>query len=83
MLITIDAADELIFKTKKYKKLTNLRVLPFLSSFPAMIFVYGNKVALFTLEKDLVGIIIENEQVAKAIKIIFNLYWSQAKVVES
>jgi len=45
-----------------------------------MIFIYGNNVALYTLKGDLIGIIIRNnEQVASAMKMIFEMYWGLAK----
>jgi len=77
--IVIEPSDEEIFHTKKYKKFTEMRFLDSLKDFPLMIFVYGKKVALFTSEKDLVGVIIKNEQVAQAMKMMFDLYWSQGK----
>lgn len=77
--IVIDPTDEPLFHTKKYKKLTQLRFLPSLEDFPAMIFIYGNKVAMFTVRGDLVGVIIENKEFSEAMKLIFELYWKQAK----
>ena len=77
--IIIDPTDEPLFHTPKYKKLTELRFLPSLEDFPAMIFIYGNKVAMFTVRGDLVGVIIENKQFSEAMKIIFDMYWKIAK----
>lgn len=80
--IVIEHSNEEIFTSSKYKKLTRMRILPSLKSFPAMIFIYGNKIALFTLDKDVVGVIISNEQVAMAMKMVFDTYWSTAKEVK-
>ena len=77
--VVIDPTDEPLFHTPKYKKLTELRFLPSLEDFPAMIFIYGNKVAMFTVRGDLIGVIIENKQFSEAMKIVFDMYWSQAK----
>lgn len=77
--IVIDPADEEIFHTKKYKKLTKMRFLKSLKEFPAMIFIYGKKVAMFTVKGDLVGLIISNKEFAEAMKMIFEVYWSMAK----
>ncbi len=77
--IVIDPYDEPDFNTKEYKAITQMRFLPLLKDFPCVIFIYGKKVALYTLKGDLVGIIIKNEQVAHAMKIIFDMYWDQAK----
>ncbi|MEK6825372.1 MAG: helix-turn-helix domain-containing protein [Nanoarchaeota archaeon] len=77
--IVIEPSDEAIFHTKKYQQLTEMRFLASMKDFPCMIFIYGKKVALFTLQKDLIGIIINNEQVSLGMKMIFDMYWSQAK----
>lgn len=77
--IVIDRFDEPRFHEKDYKKITELRFLESLKDFPCMIFIFGEKVALYTVEGDLVGIIIKNKEVSSAIKLIFDIYWTLAK----
>ncbi|MBI4145668.1 hypothetical protein HY493_05710 [Candidatus Woesearchaeota archaeon] len=77
--IVIDPTDEDVFKTKKYKQFTEMRFLKSLESFPAMIFIYGTKVAMYTTQGDIVGVIIDNKEMSQAMKIVFELYWMQAK----
>lgn len=77
--IIIDLYDEPIFHKKEYKKITELRFLDSLKDFPCMIFIYGNKVAIYTVTGDLIGIIISNKEFAQAMKMIFNIYWKLAK----
>ena len=77
--IVIDPVNESAFKTKKYKSLTQMRFLKSFQDFPVMIFIYGKKVAMYTVKGDLVGLIISNEQFAEAMKMIFEMYWQQAK----
>jgi sugar-specific transcriptional regulator TrmB len=77
--IVIDPYDEQTFHTKEYKKITEMRFNKSLKDFPCMIFIYGNKVAMYTLKKELIGIIIHNEQVAESMKILFDIYWSNSK----
>jgi len=77
--IIIDPCDEEIFHTNKYKRLTEMRFLKSMKDFPCMIFIYGNKVAMYTLKKDLIGVIIKNEQIVEAMKIIFNSYYKKSK----
>jgi sugar-specific transcriptional regulator TrmB len=77
--IVIDPYDEPRFHDKEYKKITELRFSLALKDFPCMIFIYGKKVAMYTLKKDLVGLIITNEQVADAMKMVFDIYWNNAK----
>ena len=80
--IVIDPADEEIFHTAKYKKLTEIRFLDSLKDFPAMIFIYGNKVAMFTVRGDLVGVIISNKEFSEAMKMVFELYWKSARAAK-
>lgn len=77
--IVIDPYDEDTFHKSAYKKITKMKFLDSLKDFPCMVFIYGNKVALYTLKGDLVGIIIKNKEVAKSMKMIFDIYWSLAK----
>jgi len=80
--IVIDPYDEPTFHEPKYTKITEMRFTSALKNFPCMVFVYGNKVAIYTLKKDLVGVIISNQQVAEAMKMIFDIYWKMAKRVK-
>ncbi|MFA6072956.1 MAG: helix-turn-helix domain-containing protein [Candidatus Woesearchaeota archaeon] len=77
--IVMDKYDEETFHKPEYKKLTEIRYNNSLKDFPCMIFIYGNKVALYTLKEDVVGIIIKNKQVATSMKLIFDIYWHNAK----
>jgi sugar-specific transcriptional regulator TrmB len=78
--IVMDRYDEETFHKNEYKKITEMRFNDSLKDFPCMIFIYGKKVALYTLKKDLIGVIISNEQVAEAMKLIFDVYWINSKV---
>jgi sugar-specific transcriptional regulator TrmB len=77
--IVIDPADEEVFHTAKYRKITEMRFSNSLKEFPAMIFIYGEKVAIYTVRGELVGIIIQNQEFAQAMLMIFNMYWNQSK----
>jgi sugar-specific transcriptional regulator TrmB len=77
--IVIDKYDEERFHTEKYKNLTKMRFLESLKDFPCMIFIYGDKVAIYTLKTDLVGVIIKNKEVAQAMQMIFETYWDISK----
>ncbi len=56
-----------------------MRFLESLKDFPCMIFIYGEKIALYTVKGDLVGVIIKNKEIALAMKMIFDIYWKSAK----
>jgi len=77
--IVVEHIDEPIFHTKKYQALTKMRFCKTLVGFPAMIFIYGDKVAMHTIKGDLVGIIINNKQFAQAMLMVFNMYWSMGE----
>jgi sugar-specific transcriptional regulator TrmB len=44
--------------------------------------IYANKVSITTLQEELVGVIIESEEIAKNQRFIFNLAWEGAKKFE-
>lgn len=77
--VIIEKYDEPQFKDPEYKKYTEISFLAEMKDFPAMVFVYGEKVAIFTVENDLVGVIIENKEISIAFKIIFELLWKISK----
>lgn len=81
--IVIEEHDEADFHTKEYLDITEIRFNDSLKEFPCMIFIYGKKVALYTLKNDLIGVIIANEQVAQAMKMIFYTYWNNSKITFS
>jgi sugar-specific transcriptional regulator TrmB len=79
--IVIEPYREDIFSKPEYKKITEMRFHNSLKDFPCMIFIYDKirKVAIYTLKKDLVGVIISNEQIAQAMKMIFDIFWERGK----
>lgn len=77
--IVIDRYDEETFHKPAYKKITEMRFLSSLKDFPCMIFIYGTKVAIYTVKGDLIGIIIKNKETSEAMKMIFDVYWKNAK----
>ncbi len=74
-----EPCDEPDFHRKEYKQITEMRFLSSLKDFPCIVFIYGKNVALYTLKGDLIGIIIKNEQVAAAMKIVFDTFWNIAQ----
>ena len=77
--IILDSGHEPLFDDPNYKKITEIRYLPLLKDFKCTVFIYGKKVGLFTHDKGLMGIIISHEQVAIAMKIIFDTFWKMAR----
>ncbi|MBW3022346.1 hypothetical protein KY328_05465, partial [Candidatus Woesearchaeota archaeon] len=64
-------------KTNK-QELREMRFLPIEMEFPTATYIYGNKVAIMSLEKDIIGVVIESETIAKTQRIVFDLLWSAA-----
>jgi sugar-specific transcriptional regulator TrmB len=77
--IVIDPYNEETFHKPSYRKITEMKFVESLKDFPCMVFIYGNKVAIYAVEGELVGIIIKNKEFSEAMKIIFNIYWKQGK----
>ena len=47
--------------------------------FPAVTYMWDNKIAYFTIEKKIVAVLIENENISRAQKAVFENLWSVAK----
>ncbi|MCK4650284.1 hypothetical protein KAT36_03560 [Candidatus Pacearchaeota archaeon] len=47
--------------------------------FPTVTYIYGNKVAMISLEKEIIGLIIESKAIANTQKQVFELLWKLAK----
>lgn len=48
-------------------------------SIPTEISIYGDRVSLVSLRKDLIGTVIQSKDVAQTFRILFELLWNQAK----
>jgi sugar-specific transcriptional regulator TrmB len=62
-------------KKKDKKELRETRFLPKGMEFPTVTNIYGNKVAILSLEKEFLGIIIESESIAKTQRMVFDMMW--------
>lgn len=71
---------EYVKNDKKHRRVSRL-VPQDLYSFPAEIDIYGNKVAIITLHKEMAAVIIESEDIAQMQRMIFELAWLGAKVI--
>ena len=65
------------------KELRQTKFLPDNFSFGATQFIYQNKVAYITPEKELVGVIIESEEIARMERQKFAMLWSWLSEKES
>lgn len=78
-VITEKSKESLEIHKKDKEELREMKFLPEGFEFPTSTNIYGNKVAILSLEKEPVGVIIDNEDIAKTQRIVFNLLWRIAK----
>jgi len=71
------ATEEL--KKKDKTELRETRFFPRGIEPPTATNIYGNKVAILSLEKELLGIIIESETIARTQRMIFDMLWQMAE----
>ena len=64
---------------KKFKQLTKMRVLKALDKVTTWTYIFGNKVAITPLKKEVVGILVENEEFAETQRMIFEMLWKKGK----
>lgn len=57
------------------QNLRQTRILPAKTNFSAESYIYDNKIAILDYKKDIIGIIIESEPIAKSYKEKFELVW--------
>lgn len=78
-VLTERSKETLEMRKNDKKELREMRFLPEGFEFPTATNIYGNKVAILSLEKEPIGIIIENEDIAKTQRMVFELLWKTSK----
>lgn len=53
-----------------------MRFLPNTINFSTVTNIYGNKVAIFSLEKEVIGVLIESTAIASTQRAVFGILWS-------
>ena len=67
-------------KGKEKEELRETRFFPLQPlDFPAVTYMWENKIAYFTIEKKIVAVLIENENISQAQKVVFENLWLVAK----
>jgi sugar-specific transcriptional regulator TrmB len=74
-----DRLEAEFIKESKWKKLTEFKILKNLGKTSTWTFISGDLVCIITAKKDLTGVLIENEEIAEAQRIVFNLLWKIAE----
>ena len=76
-----ERSAEAMFRTKDpaIAKVTKLRFLDAMATMPTVTFIAGDKVATLSLGGELLGVLIEDKEIAQTQRMIFELLWAQAK----
>ena len=67
-----------VLKKQDKKELRQTRFFPLGFSFPTIKYIYGNKVAMISFSKNIIGVVIENKEIAEGEKLSFELMWQVA-----
>ena len=67
--------EEVYTRYDKLRLVEERLVTDFKLFLPAQIFIYGNKIAIATIRKDIIITLIENTDIANTFKILFELVW--------
>ena len=66
-------------KSSENKELRRTRFFPKGFTFPTLKYIYGHKVAMISLEKNIVGVVIDDETIAMGEAMAFELMWKVAR----
>ena len=79
MILEKSAEASLRVKDSEIKEFTQVRFIDWVKNLPTVTFIYGDNISILSMEKELVGIIIQDENVSKTQRILFENLWKQAK----
>jgi HTH-type transcriptional regulator, sugar sensing transcriptional regulator len=72
--------NHILFDQPEYRKLTQLKIDNSLGGIGTWNYIYGNKIAVLSFNKEnFTGIIIDDEALSQTQRLIFNHLWKQAK----
>jgi len=77
-VLTERSKESSILSRKDKQELRSMRFFPKGVSLPTVTNIYGNKVAILSLQKDIVGVIIEDPSIVKTQRMIFEMLWKNA-----
>ncbi|HLC73074.1 MAG TPA: helix-turn-helix domain-containing protein [Candidatus Nanoarchaeia archaeon] len=66
-------------KNREWKKLTEIKSLKHLENISTWVEIYDTKVVILTFKKELIGILIDNVEIADMHKLFFDIMWKIAK----
>jgi len=77
--VLIDPTEENFYRSKIYKKLTEIRFNEKMKEFSTVTFIYGDCVATFTQSEQIIGVIVKNKEINQKERIIFEEFWKKSK----
>jgi len=77
--IIIPPTKDTFYKKKSYQKLTQLKENKSLINLKTITFIYGNKVAIYTRQEPIIGILLENTLLVQREKELFKNLWKNSK----
>lgn len=78
-VITEESKDTIEISKRNKKELREMKFLPYSLNFETVVNIYGNKIAMLSFGENIMGIVIEDKQIANTQKEVFNLLWKIAK----
>lgn len=78
VLIEVDPKNRTRIIGKSKKELRTVKEINIINGLNTTTYIYGNKVAILTYEKEVFGVIIESEAIATTQKILFEQLWNTA-----
>ncbi len=67
---------------KDKKELRQTRLNPILNKTNTTLYIYGNKIAIMTYEKEVFGVIIKDKAIANSQKVMFEALWNISRHVQ-
>lgn len=78
-VLTEKTKETIILKNNGYKDYREVRFLSKKYNLPNAVYIYGDKISIIDLEKNLMGLIIKNSDLNKTFRTIFEIAWDAAK----
>ena len=75
----INKFEDEFTKKIEWKRLSEVRIFKPLEKLSTFVHIYGNKISILAIKKELIGIIIDNEEIANMHRFFFEMLWKTAK----
>lgn len=81
MKAILEKSDAALFRVRdpEINKFTEIKFIDEMKHYPALTFIYGKAAAMVTVENELIGVEIQDKNIAAAQKMLFNFVWERAE----